>query len=322
MERIGIICSGGDSQGMNACLKTIVRICETHNILPIGIYRGYAGLIENDMCFLNHDMVENIDNLGGAFIKVSRSKEFTTSAGLKKAVSNLVKNKIEGLIILGGNGSFKGAEKLAQSGIKVVCIPATIDNDLFYTERSLGFDTAVNNAVNAIDNIRQTISATNRGYVVEVMGRECGDVALNTAVATCAHSLACKELGTTLNDIVKDVKHVMSYGITSPVVVVSENCDFTIEDVEKALQKTLKIDTRSSVLGYLQRGGAPSVLDRILAINFGITAVELLISGEYNLALGVKENRVFSIPLSTANKVKQNFDYTSVKKLRKLYNLK
>lgn len=321
MERIAIICSGGDCQGMNACIKTIVRTCETHNIIPIAVNRGYAGLIENDMSFLNHDMVENIDNLGGAFIKVSRSKEFTTPAGLKKAVANLKKNKIDGVIILGGNGSFKGAENLVKHGINVIAIPATIDNDLFYTDRSLGFDTAVNNAVNAIDSIRQTISATDRGLVVEVMGRDCGAIALNTAFATCAHALACKELNTTIKDVVADVKKIMQYGITSPVVVVSENCDFRVADIQNALEKELKIVTRSSVLGYLLRGGAPSVLDRILAINFGITAVELLISGQYNLALGTNDNKVFACPLAQANKVKQHFDYASVKKLRKLYNL-
>lgn len=322
MERIGILCSGGDSQGMNTCIKTIVKICESHNILPIAINRGFQGLIENDFSFLNHEMVANIDNLGGCFIKVARCKEFETPQGVKKGVNNLIKNRIDGLIVIGGNGSFKGVEELAKYGIKCIAIPGTIDNDLFYTDNALGFDTAVTNCVSAIENIRQTMLANNRALVVEVMGRDCGDIALRTALATVAHSVATKELKKSVKDIIKDLRQVLEFGIVSPVVVMSEHQPFTPQDVANEIEKQLGVESRGCTLGYIQRGGAPSVKDKILAIKWGIESVEMLLDGKYGYALGVKGNRIIFVPIEEANRTKQVFDMDSYRALRKLYNLK
>ncbi len=322
MERIAVLTSGGDSQGMNACIKAIVNICTTRDIVCIGVNRGYQGLIDNDMQFLNNEMVENIDFLGGSYLKVSRSPEFETKEGMEKAIKNLNKNEIDAVIVLGGNGSFKGAEALSKEGVKVIGIPGTIDNDLFYTDKTLGFDTAVNNAIGAVDNIRQTLAASNRGFVVETMGRKCGDIALHTAIATCAHAVGIAEFKTTIKDIVADVKHCMKNGVTSPIVVISENVDYSMEDVEKALQKELGIDTRSSSLGYIVRGGNPSVCDRVLGIQWGVTAVELLLKGKHGLALGVDDDKVIVVTLHEANTAKQKIDKSNYLNLRALHNLK
>lgn len=322
MERLGIICSGGDSQGMNACVKTIVNICTTHGILPIAIRRGYQGLIENDMMFLNNEMVQNIDNLGGCIIKVSRSKEFMTQSGVKKAVNNLIKNQIDAVVVIGGEGSFKGAESLEKNGINVICVPATIDNDLFYTDMCLGFDTAVNNAVKAIDNIRQTMEANNRALVVETMGRECGAITLSTALATTAHSVAMRETKTDLKDVVNDVKYALSIGIESPLVIATENLKFSLEDIANALEKNLKIECRTCKLGYIQRGGAPSVADRNLAIKYGITAVELALQNKFGVAIGVKNGTVIAIKIADANRTPKQLDLAPYFALKKLYNRK
>lgn len=322
MERIAILCSGGDAQGMNTCIKTIVKICESHGVLPIAVNRGFQGLIENDFSFLNHEMVANIDNLGGCFIKVSRCDDFRTSEGIRRGVNNLIKNKIDGLIVVGGNGSFKGVEQLCKHGIKCIAIPATIDNDLFYTDNSLGFDTAVNNNVSAIENIRQTMLANNRALVVEVMGRDCGSIALSTAFAVSAHSVATKELRRTQKDIIKDVRQVTEFGIVSPVVVVSERQNFSVQDVADEIEKQLGIETRACVLGYIQRGGMPSMTDRTLAIKWGISSVEMLLSGRYGLALGIKNGNQIAIDIADANNTKQVFDIEMYNALRKLYNLK
>lgn len=322
MERIAILCSGGDAQGMNTCIKTIVKICESHGVLPIAVNRGFQGLIENDFSFLNHEMVANIENLGGCFIKVSRCNDFRTAEGIRRGVNNLIKNKIDGLIVIGGNGSFKGVEVLSKHGIKCVAIPATIDNDLFYTDNSLGFDTAVNNSVSAIENIRQTMLANNRALVVEVMGRDCGSVALSTALAVSAHSVSTKELKRTPKDIIKDLRHVTEFGIVSPVVIVSEKQEYNAQDIADEIEKELGIETRACVLGYIQRGGMPSVTDRILAIKWGIKSVEMLIEGKYGFALGIKDGHQITIPIEEANRVKQVFDNESYMALRKLYNLK
>lgn len=322
MKRIGILCSGGDSQGMNTTLKIIVNMCSVYGIEVIGIKHGYQGLIENNHVTLNNAMVENIGSLGGCFLKVARSAEFVTPAGQAKAIDNIKKLQLEYLIIIGGNGSYRGALELHKKGIKVLAIPGTIDNDLFYTERTLGFDTAVNNAVNAIDNIRQTMEANNRAAVIEVMGRECGDIALNVAVAVQAHSVAIVENRTTIDDIIDDVKTCLKSGVTtSPLVVVSENVNYSIEEVAQAIKDQIKIDVRSVNLSYLLRGGAPSVMDRTFATELGVLSVELINEGKYGLALGMENNRMFAMDLEEAIYTKRELNSALLNKLQSLYKL-
>lgn len=322
IKRIAVICSGGDSQGMNTCIKTIVNVCTVHNIEVYAFNRGYQGLIENDIIKLNNEMVENIGHLGGCFIKVARSKEFLEQEGKEKAFNNIYKNEIDGVILIGGNGSFHGALEFVKAGIPIIGIPGTIDNDLYYTDRTLGFDTAVNNAVKAIDNIKQTMLANSRGIVIRVMGRDCGAIALNVAVACNAHALSVKEVPKTIDQIIDDLKVCMNNGVESPLVILNDYIEYSVEDVQKAMEKHLRIETRGSTLGYIQRGGSPSVEDRLLATQFGLTAVELLINGKTDLAVGVRNRNIISISLMQALQIKEEFDYSLYNQLRDLHGLK
>lgn len=322
MKRIGILCSGGDSQGMNTATKIIVNMCSVYGLEVMGIRRGYQGLLEEDMSVLTNDDVQNISNLGGSFLKVARSKEFATPQGTQKAADILQEHNISVLIVIGGNGSYRGALALSKLGVKIIALPGTIDNDLFYTERTLGFDTAVNNAVRAIDDIRQTMEANDRAVVLEVMGRECGDIALHTAVAVQAHSVALPETKTTINEIVDDVHKVLKSKVTkSPVIILSEAVQFSVSDVEQQLHKQLKIDTRGMNLSYLLRGGAPSVMDRTFATQLGILSVELINSNQANVALGMENNQLFAMDLEKAVNMKKGFDYELHGRLRDLYKL-
>ena len=322
IKRIAVICSGGDSQGMNTCIKTIVNVCTVHNIEVYAFNRGYQGLIENDIIKLNNEMVENIGHLGGCFIKVARSKEFLEQEGKQKAFNNIYKNEIDGVILIGGNGSFHGALEFVKAGIPIIGIPGAIDNDLYYTDRTLGFDTAVNNAVKAIDNIKQTMLANSRGIVIRVMGRDCGAIALNVAVACNAHALSVKEVPKTIDQIIDDLKVCMNNGVESPLVILNDYIEYSVEDVQKAMEKHLRIETRGSTLGYIQRGGSPSVEDRLLATQFGLTAVELLINGKTDLAVGVRNRNIISISLMQALQIKEEFDYSLYNQLRDLHGLK
>ncbi|MBR2468097.1 MAG: ATP-dependent 6-phosphofructokinase [Clostridia bacterium] len=322
MIKIAVLCSGGDSQGMNTCVQAIVNMATVHGIMVMGVRRGYQGLIEGDLVQLTRESVANIGTLGGCELKVSRCPEFMTEAGVKKGYDVLQKNRIDYLIVLGGDGSFRGAIDLERMGAKVIGIPCTIDNDLFYTDKTLGFDTAVNNAVSAIDNMHQTMAANDRGLVVEVMGRNCGHLALNAAVAVGAHSLAVKEMGCPLEEVVIDVKHCLFNGVKSPIVVVSEAMDYTVEDVRKAIEKECGIECRACVIGYLQRGGTPSVFDRTFATQLGINAIELIYQGISGVALGIRNSNIFYMKLEEVYNLKDEFNKLLYKQLRSLHNLK
>ena len=322
MIKIAILCSGGDSQGMNTAVKAVVDMATVNGIMVMGVRRGYQGLIEGDLVELTRESVENIGMLGGCELKVSRCPEFKTPEGVKKGFETLQRNRIDYLIVVGGDGTFRGAIELGELGAKVIGMPGTIDNDLFYTDRTLGFDTAVNNAVDAIDNMHQTMAANNRALVVEVMGRECGHIALNAAVAVGAHSLAVKEMGVTIEQVVSDVKQSLKNGETSPIVVVSEACDYSVEDVRVAIEKECGIECRACVIGYLQRGGTPSVFDRIFATQMGIKAIELIKEGVSGVALGIRNSNIFYMKLEEVYNLKDEFNKLLFKQLRDLHNLK
>lgn len=321
MIKIAVLCSGGDSQGMNNCVQTIVNMAHVHKMEVMGIKYGYKGLINNDFVKLTPADVQTIGNLGGCFLKTARCLEFKEPKFVKKGYDNLVKNCVDYLIVIGGDGTYRGAVELSDLGAKVIAMPGTIDNDLFYTDRTLGFDTAVNNAVSAIDNIRQTMEANDRGVVFEVMGRECGDIALNTAVAVGAHSLAVKEIPRTVNDIIADAKKCMKNGVKSPIIVISEGNTFHAEDVKIEMEKQLGIQARACVIGYLQRGGAPSVLDREFATQLGITAIELINKDIYNVALGMQNFNVYYVKLKDVFNLKDMFNKMLYRQLRNLHNL-
>ena len=321
MKRIGVLCSGGDSQAMNACIKAIVDTCCANGVTVIGINRGYQGLIENDIRELNKLDVANIETIAGSIIKTSRSAEFMQETGFRTAINNLHKNGIEGLIVIGGNGSFRGCRDLVNAGVNVIGIPATIDNDLFYTERSLGFDTAVQQAVNTITDIKQTMYANNRAVVFKCMGRHCGDIALHAAVAVEADSLAVNEIEYSIDQIIGDVMNALNHGVTSPVVVLSEGSKLDMEEVVYEIQMKTHLNTRGVEIGYLQRGGEPTYYDRMLGVRWGVLAVQLLMQDMTNLALGVKNDKIFSTPLIEVEHVLQEFRVDMVNDLRTLHAL-
>ena len=321
MRRIGILCSGGDCQGMNACIKAVVDTCSANGVEVIGVNRGYQGLIENDVRKLTRLEVANIETIAGTIIKTSRSSEFMTEAGFKRAINNLRYNGIEGLIVIGGNGSFRGCRDLVNAGVHVIGIPGTIDNDLFYTERSLGFDTAVQQAVRTVTDIKQTMYANDRAIVCKCMGRHCGDIALHTAVAVEADALAVNELDHSIEQTVDEVKNAINHGVTSPVVVVSEGIKLELEDIVYEIQSQLHITTRSIEIGYVQRGGSPTYYDRMLGVRWGVLAVQLLMQDMTNLALGVKNDKIFFTPLVEVEHVLQEFRVDMVNDLRTLHAL-
>lgn len=321
MRRIAVLCSGGDSPGMNACIKAIVDTCSSNNVTVLGINRGYQGLIENDIRVLEKLDVANIETISGSIILTSRSAEFMTEAGFKKAINNLKANGIEGLIVIGGNGSFRGCRDLVHAGVNVIGIPGTIDNDLFYTERALGFDTAVQQAVNTITDIKQTMYANSRACVFKCMGRDCGDIALHTAVAVEADSLAVSEIEYSIDQIIADIRNSMNHGVTSPVVVISEGSKLDMSEITNAIENQIHISARAVELGYIQRGGAPTYYDRLLGVRWGVLAVQLLMQDMTNLAVGVKNDKIFATPLIEVEHVLQEFRVDMVNDLRTLHAL-
>lgn len=321
MRRIGILCSGGDCPGMNAAIKAVVNTAISNDISVVGINRGFQGLIENDTRELGILDVANIETIAGTIIKTSRSAEFMTENGFKQAVANLKENNIEGLIVIGGNGSFRGCRDLVNAGVKVIGIPGTIDNDLFYTERSLGFDTAVQQAVNTITDIKQTMYANDRAVVFKCMGRHCGDIALHAAVATEADSFAVNEIGYSVAEVVRDVKNALKHGITSPTVVMSEGSSIDMDELVFEIQSQAHLTTRGIEIGYLQRGGEPTYYDRMLAVRWGVLAVDMLRQDLTNLAVGVKNDKIFSCPLIEVENVLQEFRIDMVNDLRTLHGL-
>ncbi len=308
INKIAVITSGGDCQGMNASIYNIVKMAQYHGIEVIGYMEGYKGIINNKFVTLDLDKVANISHLGGTIIKSSRCMEFFEEKYQLQAVDNLKKEKVNALIIIGGDGSYRGSLDLVKRGVKCINLPGTIDNDLFYSELCLGFDTAVNNAVVAIESLKQTLSSHNRCGIIEVMGRDCGDIALECAASTNSDFVVLKEKPTTKKQIVDKVKQCIAKGVESPIVIIAENI-FDINELAKKIEKEAKIETKPCQLGRIQRGGAPSVKDRILAMQMGVRAVELIQDGIFNKAIGIKNNRVFEMPIDQALACQSNFDY-------------
>lgn len=314
MKKIAILTSGGDSQGMNAYIHKLTKLLLKNKYCVVGIKRGYQGLLDEDFVMLTNEYVENISYLGGSVLKTARCKEFSTTDGVKKAYKILKKHKIDILVVLGGNGSYKGAISLMEEGQKIICIPGTIDNDLYYSDISLGFDTAVNNAVNAIENIKQTMLSNNRGLVVEVMGRDCGNIALNTAISTNANCLVISEDEKSKENIEKYVKNAIKNGMDSPLVVVQENI-LDGSELAKNLQEKFNKQFKFEKIGYVQRGGSPTVKDKIFASLLAIQTTNSIKNNEFNIAIGMNKENIFTKNLSAVLKAKSNFN----KNLYELY---
>jgi 6-phosphofructokinase 1 len=308
MKRIAVLTSGGDSPGMNACLANLYTLSKRKDFELIGFKEGYIGLVNNDFIVLKHDHIKNIYNLGGSILKTGRSEEFLLESGRKKAINNLKANNIDTLVVIGGNGSYKGAQELSEMGVKIIALPGTIDNDLNYSEKSLGFDTAVNNSVTAIDKIKDTMLSNNRGVVIEVMGRRSGDIALFAATASNADAIVVKEVEKTKNQVLEKVKLAIKRGVDNPTVIVSENI-LDVEELAKELEAATKKEFKTTVLGYIQRGGNPTVFDRNYAMELAVKTIELIEDKKYNRAVGVNEGKIYDVDLASVLTKDTNFNY-------------
>lgn len=306
IKKIGVFTSGGDSPGMNAAIRSVVRTCAYMKIECIGIYRGYEGMIEGDFKPMDARSVNNIINKGGTILKSARSLEFRTPEGRAKAYANLKKEGIDAFVVIGGDGSFTGAMIFNQEyNFPVIGIPGTIDNDIYGTTYTVGFDTALNTVVEVIDKIRDTASSHNRLFFVEVMGRDVGHIALNAGVGAGAEEILIPEENLGLDRLLESLKRSKQSGKSSSIVVVAEG-DKTgknVFELKEYVEEHIPIyDVRVSVLGHMQRGGSPSCFDRVLASRMGVKAVEALLEGKSSLMVGIQDNKLTLTPLTKAIK--------------------
>ena len=307
VTKIGVMTSGGDAPGMNAAIRAVVRSGIHYGLEVYGIMRGYQGLIEDDIFKMNSRSVANIIQRGGTILKTARCLEFLEKEGRQKAYDNLKKRGIDGLVIIGGDGSFRGAVKFSQEfDIPCVGLAGTIDKDISGTDFTIGFDTAVNTAVEAIDKVRDTMDAHDRVFVIEVMGRDAGYIALHSGIATGAENILIPERKTDMNAIIKSLKEKERRKKMVNLIVVAEGDDFGgANEVSRVLQENLtKADIRVCILGHIQRGGSPSCIDRIIASRMGFHAVESLMEGRHNVFVGIQNNKMNYIPLEQAVKTK------------------
>ena len=302
-----MLTSGGDSPGMNAAVRAVVRTGLYYGLEVFGIMRGYQGLIEDDIYKMESRSVANIIQRGGTILKTARCKDFYEPEGRKRAYTILKKRGIEGLVIIGGDGSFRGATMLSKEyDIPCIGIAGTIDKDIVGTDFTIGFDTAVNTAVEAIDKIRDTADAHDRLFIVEVMGRDAGYIALHSGIATGAESILIPERKTDIESVISSLVEKERRKKLVNIIVVAEGDEFGgANEIAKIVKERLPhIDTKVCILGHIQRGGSPSCLDRLMASRMGYHAVESLISGRFNVFVGILNNRVNYIPLENVGKKK------------------
>ena len=312
IKKIGVLTSGGDAPGMNAAIRSVVRACAFHQIECVGIYRGYEGMIDGDFKALDARSVNHIINKGGTFLKSARSDRFRTKEGRKEAYDQLLKHAVDALVLIGGDGTFTGGMIFNEEyNFPVVGIPGTIDNDIVGTNFTLGYDTALNTVVEAIDKIRDTASSHKRLFFVEVMGRDVGHIALNAGVGSGAEEILVPEEDLGLDRLLESLEKSKHTGKSSSIVVVAEGDKtgknvFELRDyVEENLEG---YDVRVSVLGHMQRGGSPSCFDRVLASRMGVKAVETLIEGKNNVMVGTINNKLELYPIDKAVKGHSKID--------------
>jgi 6-phosphofructokinase 1 len=311
VTKIGVITSGGDSPGMNAAVRAVVRTGIYHGLEVFGVQRGYSGLIDNDIFKMESRSVANIIQRGGTILKTARCAEFRTPEGRQKAFNHLKEKGINGLVVIGGDGSFNGAQVFSNEfDIPCIGLPGTIDKDIAGTDFTIGFDTAVNTAVGAIDKIRDTMDAHDRLFVVEVMGRDAGYIALHSGIATGAEHILIPEAKTNIDEIVDGLTEKEKRKKLVNLIVVAEGDEFGGgNEVGRMLKERLpNADVRVCILGHIQRGGSPTCFDRLIASRMGYHAVECLIEGRHNVMVGIVNNRMHYTPLNLAVKAKERFN--------------
>ncbi len=301
MKKIAVLTSGGDAPGMNACIRAVVRTALNNNMDIYGVERGYAGLIKGEISRLGTRSVSDMIHKGGTFLKTARCPEFKDKEVQKEAVEALSAYGIEGLIVIGGDGTFRGAKDLIENfGVPVVGIPGTIDNDLSYTDFTLGFDTAVNTVLWAINNLRDTMHSHDRVCLLEVMGRQCGDIALYAGVAGGAEYVLVPEVPYDLDEISAAIKKSYLRGKTSNMIILAEGAGKR-DEIAAYIKEKSGISVKVTNFGYIQRGGSPNMQDRLLAARFGYKAVEILRDDGESCAVGIKNNKIITVPFSEVN---------------------
>lgn len=307
MKKIGILTSGGDAPGMNAAIRAVVRKAIYHGLEVAGIQRGYAGLMKGEIQDLHIGSVADIIHRGGTILRTARSEEFKTAEGQDQAVAMLQKHGIDALVVIGGDGSFRGLQALHRRGIRTVGIPGTIDNDIPGTDMSLGFDTSINTVVDAINKIRDTATSHERTYVIEVMGRRAGWIALMAGLAGGAESILIPEIPFDINDVCRKLMRGHERGKLHSIILVAEGAGHGF-DIGKQIEEKTGFETRVTVLGHIQRGGTPTAYDRILASRMGAKAVDVLLAGETNKMIGIVANEVVAVDLDEALSQKKEID--------------
>jgi 6-phosphofructokinase 1 len=307
MKRIGVLTSGGDSPGMNAAIRAVVRKAIFHDLEVYGVYYGYAGLISGHIEKLEIGSVGDIIHRGGTMLYTARCEEFKTLEGQMKAIEQLNKFGIEGLVVIGGDGSFQGAKKLTEHGFPCVGVPGTIDNDIPGTDFTIGFDTALNTIIEAIDKIRDTATSHERTYVIEVMGRDAGDLALWSGLADGAETILIPEENYEMSDVIARLMRGHARGKKHSIIVVAEGVGSGVE-IGKMIQEQTSLETRVTVLGHIQRGGSPTASDRVLASRLGAKAVELLLAGQAGKMVGIESNVLVSHDIDEALAKKHSVD--------------
>jgi 6-phosphofructokinase 1 len=316
MKRIGLLTSGGDASGMNAAIRAVVRTAIYHGVEVEGILRGYLGLIYGEFRTLTVSSVGDIIHRGGTMLLTARSQEFMQPDGFNQAVKMLKHKGIEGLVVIGGDGSFKGATKLHDQGIKVVGVPATIDNDIACTDFTIGFDTAVNTVIDAINKLRDTATSHERIFLVEVMGRDSGHIALNAGIAGGAESILIPEFELNYDEVSEKILRGRQRGKLHSIILVAEGVGSAME-VSKEIELRTGLDTRVTILGHIQRGGTPTAFDRMLGSRMGAKAVELLLEGKSNYMVGMQDNSIISSSIASALEQRKEID----KEIYKLTNI-
>lgn len=307
MRRIAVLTSGGDAPGMNAAIRAVVRYAIHENVEVYGIRRGFKGLMEGDIKDMSTSSVGDIMHRGGTILRSARSMEFLEEAGQTKAINVLNIFKIDGLVVIGGDGSFKGAQALSSRGFPSIGVPGTIDNDLGYTDFTIGFDTAVNTALDAISKLRDTTSSHERVSLIEVMGRNCGDLALYSGLSGGAEAILIPEKNYDLDEICKQLIISNNRGKTQSILVVAEGVGSATE-IGKQIHEKTGLDARTTILGHIQRGGNPTAVDRMLASRMGVRAVQLLLQGESARVVGIKNNRIIDMDINEALSIKSEMD--------------